>query len=144
MPFYGTRRNSFESQGFKEGIRSGSSKNLCIEQLPPPASVKGVRGFLGHASFYRRFIKDFSKIAKPLCNLLEKDAPFNFNEECLIAFNELKKKLVFAPIVVTPMWDRPFELMCDANDYAIGVVLGQRNEKRFHPIYYASKTLADT
>lgn len=84
-----------------------------------------------------------SKIAKPLCNLLEKDNPFNLNDECLIAFNELKKTLVTAPIVVAPDWDRPFELMCDASDYIVGVVLGQRHEKVFHPIYYASKTLAN-
>ena len=73
-----------------------------IKKLPPPTTVKGVRSFLGHAGFYRRFIKDFSKISKPLCNLLEKRVVFEFNDECLRAFNQLKEKLVTAPIVVAP------------------------------------------
>nr|XP_016489721.1 PREDICTED: uncharacterized protein LOC107809576 [Nicotiana tabacum] len=71
-----------------------------IEKLPPPTSVKAIRGFLGHASFYRRFIKDFSKIANPLCKLLEKDHPFVFSDNCMVVFEELKKKLVIAPIIV--------------------------------------------
>ncbi|XP_052736729.1 uncharacterized protein LOC128197917, partial [Vigna angularis] len=93
--------------------------------------------------FYRRFIKDFSKIAKPLSNLLMKDAPFVMNEDCLKAFDILKQKLVSAPVIAAPDWNQNFELMCDASDYAIGVVLGQRKEQKFHPIYYASKVLND-
>ncbi|GJR78091.1 hypothetical protein Tco_0148876, partial [Tanacetum coccineum] len=95
----------------------------------------------GHAGFYRRFIKDFSKISRPLTKPLEKDAPFVFCSECIQAFNLLKEKLVNAPIMVAPDWNLPFELMCDASDYAVGVVLGQRREKKFQPIYYVSKTL---
>jgi hypothetical protein len=64
--------------------------------------VKGVRSFLGHAGFYRRFIKDFSKISKPLCTLLQKESTFTFTEECLKSFNTLKEKLVTAPIIVAP------------------------------------------
>ena len=82
-----------------------------IEQLPPPTNVKGVRSFLGHAGFYRRFIKDFSHIARPLTNLLAKDAPFNFEEECLVAFYILTKELVSAPIIQPPNWKLPFEIM---------------------------------
>ena len=82
-----------------------------IEQLPPPTNVKGVRSFLGHAGFYRRFIKDFSRIARPLTNLLAKDAPFNFDEECLVAFYTLKKALVSAPIIQPPDWKLPFEIV---------------------------------
>ena len=66
-----------------------------IEKLPPPLNVKAVRSFLGHAGFYRRFIKDFSKVAKPLSNMLNKDVAFVFNEECMDAFNDLKTRLVF-------------------------------------------------
>ncbi|KAJ9536000.1 hypothetical protein OSB04_un000828 [Centaurea solstitialis] len=69
------------------------------------------------------------------------DHAFDFNEECRIAFNILKKALVTAPVVVTPDWSKPFEVMCDASDWAVGAVLGQRKEKIFHSIYYASKTL---
>ena len=96
---------------------------------------------MGHAGFYRRFIKDFSKTTKPLCSLLEKDARFNFDDSCLKAFQTLKDKLISAPIIVAPDWDLPFELMCDASDFAVGVLLGQRKSKVFHSIYYASRTL---
>ncbi|MCQ7416389.1 RNA-directed DNA polymerase, partial [Salmonella enterica] len=108
----------------EKGLEVDKAKISAIEQLPPPINVKGVRSFLGHAGFYRRFIKDFSKVAKPLCHLLEKDAPFVFSKECLLAFNLLKEKLISAPIIVVPDWSQPFEIMCDASDYALGAVLG--------------------
>ncbi|KAM6587489.1 hypothetical protein CsatA_019647 [Cannabis sativa] len=127
----------------KEGIEVDRAKVSTIENLPPPISVKGVRSFLGHAGFYRRFIKDFSKVAKPLSNLLASGVPFEFGKDCLEAFQILKEKLISAPIVTTPNWELPFEIMCDASDYAIGAVLGQRVDKVFRTIYYASKTLND-
>ncbi|XP_042046613.1 uncharacterized protein LOC121792653 [Salvia splendens] len=119
------------------GLEMDRAKIDVISKLPPPTNVKGIRSFLGHAGFYRRFIKDFSKIAKPLCNLLEKDAKFVFDGKCLEAFELLKKKLVEAPIIITPDWSKPFELMCDASDYAVGAVLGQRRDKVLHAVYYA-------
>nr|GEX89118.1 reverse transcriptase domain-containing protein [Tanacetum cinerariifolium] len=97
--------------------------------------------FLGHAGFYRRFFKDFSKISRPMTHLLEKNSPFIFSNECIQAFRTLKEKLTEAPILIAPNWDQPFELMCDASDYAVGAVLGQRVEKHFRPIHYASKTM---
>ena len=105
--------------------------------------MKGIRSFLGQMGFYRRFIKDFSKIAKPLSNLLVQGAPFEFDNQCLKAFLFLKEKLVSVPIVVASDWNLPFELMCDASDYAIGAVLGQKRERTFQVIYYASRTLND-
>ncbi|KAM1373686.1 hypothetical protein ACFX2I_024358 [Malus domestica] len=93
--------------------------------------------------FYRQFIKDFSKIAQPLCRLLQKEVSFEFNEACEQAFNHLKDLLTTAPIIVPPDWSLQFELMCDASDYALGAVLGQRKDKRPHVIYYASWTLND-
>ena len=125
------------------GIEVDRAKIEAIEKLPPPSSVKGIRSFLGHAGFYRRFIKDFSQIAKPLSNLLVQGIPFEFNSQCLHAFTVLKDKLISAPIVVAPDWSFPFELMCDASDYAIGAVFGQKREKIFQVIYYASRTLND-
>ena len=95
-------------------------------------NVKGVRSFLGHAGFYRRFIKDLSHIAKPLTNLLAKDTPFNFDEDCLLAFYTLKKALVTAPIIQPPNWSLPLEIMCDASDYAVGAVLGQCRDKQHY------------
>ncbi|KAK8957227.1 hypothetical protein KSP39_PZI000978 [Platanthera zijinensis] len=124
-----------------KGIEVDKAKIETIEKLPPPSNVKAVRSFLGHAGFYRRFIKDFSKITKPLTHLLEKDAPFIFDENCLRAFSLIKEKLINAPIVIAPNWELPFEIMCDASSFAVGAVLGQRINKNFHPIYYASKTL---
>ncbi|XP_052736574.1 uncharacterized protein LOC128197812 [Vigna angularis] len=124
-----------------KGIEVDIAKVEVIEKLPPPTNVKGIRSFLGHAGFYRRFIQDFSKIAKPLSNLLVKDTPFELNEECLKAFEALKAKLISAPVIISPDWNKDFELMCDASDYAIGAVLGQRRDKVFHTIYYASKVL---
>ncbi|CAN6562537.1 unnamed protein product [Malus baccata var. baccata] len=91
----------------------------------------------------RRFIKDFSKISTPLCRLLQKDVTFDFNEECENAFKHLKEMLTSAPIIRPPDWSIPFELMCDASDYALGTVLGQRKDKQPHVIYYASRTLND-
>jgi hypothetical protein len=126
-----------------KGIEVDRAKIETIENLLPPTSVKGIRSFLGHAGFYRRFIKDFSKISKPLCNLLEKDVSFNFDKACHEAFVILKQKLISAPVIIAPDWNKPFELMCDASDFAIGAVLGQRRDRIFYAIYYASKTLTD-
>ncbi|GJX74331.1 reverse transcriptase domain-containing protein [Tanacetum coccineum] len=95
----------------KNGIEVDKAKVDVIAKLPHPTTVKGVRSFLGHA------------------------------DECIQAFNTLKKKLTEAPILIAPDWDLPFELMCDASDFAIGAVLGQRHEKHFRPIHYASKTM---
>ncbi|GJU54542.1 reverse transcriptase domain-containing protein [Tanacetum coccineum] len=85
--------------------------------------------------------RHFSKISRPITKLLEKDTPFEFNDECQKAFEILKEKLTCAPMIVSPNWNLPFELMCDANDFAVGAVLGQKDGKNFHPIYFASKTL---
>ncbi|KAL4302048.1 hypothetical protein GQ457_10G011640 [Hibiscus cannabinus] len=126
-----------------QGIEVDKAKVEVIEKLPPPATVKGIRSFLRHAKFYRRFIKDFSKISKLLCKLLQQNQPFVFDEDCQSAFQELKKKLISAPIVVPPDWTSPLELMCDASDYVVGAALGQRRGKLFHVIYYASRTLND-
>ncbi|GJS25441.1 reverse transcriptase domain-containing protein [Tanacetum coccineum] len=126
----------------KNGIKGDKAKVDVIAKLPHPTTVKGVQSFLGHAVFYRRFNNDFSKISRPMTHLLEKkNTPFIFSDECIQAFETLKKKLTEASILIAPDWDLPFELMCDASDFAIGAVLGQRHEKHFRPIHYASKTM---
>ncbi|GJT91470.1 reverse transcriptase domain-containing protein [Tanacetum coccineum] len=127
----------------KSGIEVDRAKVDVIAKLPHPTTVKGVRSFLGHAGFYRRFIQDFSKISRPMTHLLEKETPFFFSKECIESFNTLKRKLTEAPILIAPDWDLPFELMCDASDFAIGAVLGQRKNKHFQPIHYASKTMTE-
>ncbi|GKE22588.1 reverse transcriptase domain-containing protein [Tanacetum coccineum] len=127
----------------KSGIEVDRAKVDVIEKLPHLTTVKGVRSFLGHAGFYRKFIQDFSKISRPMTHLLEKETPFVFSKECVEAFNALKKKLTEAPILVAPDWDLPFEIMCDASDFAVGAVFGQRKTKHFQPIHYANKTMTD-
>ena len=125
----------------ERGIEVDRAKVEAIEKMPYPRDVKGIRSVLGHAGFYRRFIKDFSKISKPLTNLLQKDVPFVFDDDCKEAFETLKKALTTAPIVEPPDWNLPFEIMCDASDFAVGAVLGQRVDKKLNVIHYASKTL---
>jgi hypothetical protein len=127
----------------ERGIEMDKAKVEMVEQLPPPTDVKSLRSFLGHAGFYRRFNKDFSKITKTLTHLLQKDVAFDFDEKCLAAFRALKNALVSALIIQPPDWSQPFEIMCDASDYVVGPVLGQKKEGQVHTIYYASKTLSD-
>ena len=113
----------------------------AIDKMPCPKDIEGIHSFLGHAGVYWRFIKDFSKISRPLTNLLQKDVPFVFDDDCLEAFETLKKALISAPIIQPPDWNLPFEIMCDASDYAVGAILGQRVDKKLNAIHYASKTL---
>nr|GEV47247.1 hypothetical protein [Tanacetum cinerariifolium] len=127
----------------KKGIEVDKAKIEVISKLPHPTTVKGIKSFLGHAGFYRRFIKDFSKISRPITHLLEKNAPFIFSDDCVQAFQTFKKKLIEVPILIAPKWDQPFELICDASDFAVEAVLGQRIEKHFRPIHYASKTMTE-
>jgi len=114
-----------------------------IAKLPKPKCIKDIRSFLGHGGFYRRFIKEFSKIARSLMNLLDKDVPFHFNDGCLKSWEKLKQELISALIILAPDWTKPFEVMCDVSNYAIDAVLGQRIDNRQHVIYYASRTLND-
>src|SRR4051812_43138339 len=125
----------------EKGIFVDPAKIDVISTLHYPSCIREIRSFLGHAGFYRRFIKDFSKIALPLSNLLKNDVTFEFDDKCKQAFDFLKKSLTSAPIIQPPDWTLPFELMCDASNYAVGAVLAQRVDKAAHVIYYASRTL---
>jgi hypothetical protein len=125
----------------EKGIEVDKAKIEVIEQLPPPTNVKRIHSFLGHVGFYRRFIQNFSQMDRPLMHLLDKEALFIFTEECLQSFHTLKKALVFAPVIQPPDSHLPFEVMCDASDYAFGAVLSQSKDKKHYVISYASKTL---
>ncbi|GJY13705.1 reverse transcriptase domain-containing protein [Tanacetum coccineum] len=127
----------------KARIEVDKAKVDVIAKLPYRTNIKEIRSFLGHAGFYRRFIKDFSKITRPMTQLLMKDTKFVFSSKCIKSFDILRNKLTTAPVIIAPNWDLDFELMCDASDYAVGAVLGQRVHKKFRPIYYASKTMND-
>ncbi|GJS86298.1 reverse transcriptase domain-containing protein [Tanacetum coccineum] len=122
-----------KSSGNLPNLESFVVKRIQKETIDPPFFEEQMK--TSSLYFY------FSKIARPLTKLLEKDTPFEFDDECQKAFELLKEKLTCAPVIVSPNWNLPFELMCDASDFAVGVVLGQKNVKIFHPIYFASKTL---
>ena len=109
---------------FAAGLEVDQAKVSFIETLLPPTIVKGIISFLGHVGFYRRFIKDFSKISRPLCRLLEKETNIEFAEKCKCAFEEIKDRLIKAPIMATPDWSKEIEIICDASDFIMGAVLG--------------------
>ena len=114
-----------------------------IQDLTLPKSIQELRSFLGHVGFYRRFSRDFAKVSKPLTSLLFKDKYFIIEDEGKQAFMQLKQSLVEAPILLSPNWNLHFEIMCEASDFAVGVVLGQWVDKKPTAISYASKTLAN-
>ena len=102
-----------------KGIEVGKAKLEVIAKLPPPVNEKGIRSFLRHAGFYHRFIRDFSKIAKPLTSLLVKDTLFLLDKKCREGFKTLKNKLVSSPIVISSYWSLLFEIMCNASDISV-------------------------
>ena len=116
----------------KKGIEVDKAKVELIITLPSPKNVKGVRQFLRHARFYKRFIKAFSNLARPLCELLVKDAKLIWDDRCQRSFEELKLFLTTAPIMRAPNWQLPFEVMCDASHFAIGLFMGK--EKMENPM----------
>lgn len=126
------------------GIKVDKAKTNLIAGLSGPNTIKGIRSFFGHVDFYRRFIKDFLKISKPLTNLLMKDVKFEFSDKYREAFDVLKEKLSNTPMIVSPDWNQSFKIMCDASDTTIEAILGQKRDKIFRPIYYASRTLNET
>ena len=126
-----------------KGLEVDKAKVEVIQDFALPKSIRELRSFLGHVGFYRRFIQDFAIVSKPLTSLLCNEKDFIIKEEGKHAFMELKKSLVEAPILQRPNWDLPFEIMCDASDFVVGAVLGQRIEKKLTAICYASKMLAD-
>ena len=96
-----------------------------IQDWPTPTMVKEVRGFLGFGNFYRRFIRHYSNIAKPLNNTTKKDQPFNWMTECQQDFEELKQCFTEEPVLMMPDQTKPFQIECDASKYASGAVLTQ-------------------
>jgi len=123
------------------GIQVDPAKVQVIQTLPIPKTQTNVRSFLGHARYYRRFIKNFSKIASPLFVLLMKNAEFKWTDDCQKAFNELKHQLSTAPILRGPDWALPFHISSDASDTAIGAFLGQEENNLPYAIYFISKNM---
>jgi len=126
------------------GIKVDPTKIEVIVKVPPPTNQKGVRSFLGHAGYYRRFLENFTKVASPLFKLLTKESKFHWNDECQVAFDKFKEKLSTAPVLRGPDWKFPFHISIDASDSAIGTVLGQKEDPVTHAIYFISKNLTPT
>ena len=128
----------------EHGVNTDAKKIECIADWPIPTSVKEVRSFLCLCSYYRRFIADYSHIAKPLTRLTEKNFKFNWIKECAEAFEKLKQMLITAPILAHPDFSKPFILDTDASDHAIGAVLSQKVDDKERVVAYASRTLTKT
>ena len=125
-----------------EGIAMDPAKISAIENMLPPKTVKQLQVFLGMANYYRKFIFNFAKIIKPLYELLKKDTPFNFEEQCMISFNTLKQKFIEGPILRSPDFSRRFIVFTDASGFAIGAILAQIDEKGDEYVcFYASRLL---
>ena len=124
-----------------KGLEVEKAKIEVIQNLPLPSTLQDLRKFLGHVGVYQRFIKDFAKFSKPLTTLLCKDKDFIIDEEGKCAFVMLKQALIEASILQSPNWDLPFEIMCNTSNYVVGVVLGQRLDKKPTAICYGSKTI---
>jgi len=125
-----------------DGVSTDPKKIKSIEEWPRPENLKDVQRFIGLCNYYRRFVKDFAKIAKPLHNLTRKNIKFLWTNECENAFKELKKRLITSPILLHPDITKPFIVECDASNYAIGAVLSQRDkDNNLHPVAYYSRSL---
>ncbi|KAL0867440.1 hypothetical protein ABMA27_008227 [Loxostege sticticalis] len=124
-----------------DGVKPNPEKTKAVQNFPQPKCPKDIKSLMGLVSYYRRFIPNLSKIAKPLTNLLKKDVPFNWQNEQQLAFESLKKCLISAPILAYPDFTKPFILTCDASNFAISAILSQGPIGNDRPIAYASRTL---
>ncbi|CAM8950965.1 unnamed protein product [Rhodiola kirilowii] len=125
----------------QEGIEVDKSKIDLIKTLPYPSTVRDSQSFLGHGGFLPTIHQGLLQKGVASIHSSSKEVPFEFTNACKEAFNELKKALTTTPIIQTPDWKKPFEIMCDASDFAVGAVLGQKIDKKAGVIYYASRTL---
>ncbi|KAM3547144.1 hypothetical protein MY1884_009710, partial [Beauveria asiatica] len=123
-------------------IRMSPSKIEDVRDWPAPTNVREVRGFLGFANFYRRFIRKFGEITIPLTDLTKKDKTFEWTKKEEEAFQALKERILEEPVLITADPNKPFEVETDASDFAVGGQLGQRDEEgRLHPVAFLSKKL---
>lgn len=124
------------------GIRTDPQKVRAVTEFPTPTSVSQLRSFVGLTSYYRRFVKNYARVARPLHSLTGKNQPYVWTDECQAAFEELKRLLTTAPVLVFPEFTRPFILETDASLEGLGAVLAQKMEDgKVHPVSYASRTV---
>ena len=146
---FGQTETTYLGHTLKGGqIAVQNDKVQAVSQLPVPTTIRQLRSFLGACNYYRRFIKDYAKIAKPLTQLLKKDTLYVWTEDRQSAFDFLKEALSTAPILKVPDPNSDFVVWCDASDYALGAVLAQemgssgRNGKMLQPVAYISHTFS--
>ena len=125
-----------------KGIEVDPEKTVVIKDWNTPTTVKGVQSFLGFCNFYRRFIKDYSRISRPLHRLTKIDTPFIWDQACREAFVKLKESLTSAPVLYHYQPELPTKLETDASDGVVAGVLSQEIDGRWHPIAYYSKTMS--
>ena len=127
-----------------QGLKPNPDRIEAVKQYKVPRDIHTVRQFLGLASFYRRFVPGFARIASPLHELTKKGVSFRWTEACQTAFDQLKDKLVEAPVLAYPNFNEKFTLETDASVHGLGAILSQfQEDKRFHPVAYASRALSD-
>ena len=125
-----------------EGIATDPKKISSIKEWPKPTCVKDVQRFVGLCNYYRRFVKNFAMLAKPLHNLTKKNSKFIWTDACEKSFNELKNRLITSPILMHPNPEKPYIVECDSSNYAIGAILSQKDENnKLHPVAYYSRSL---
>jgi hypothetical protein len=125
----------------RDGLQPDPTKIEKMENLERPTDLRTLRGVLGLFSYYRKFVKDFSSIAKPMTELLKKEVEFIWEEKQQKAFNELKRRLTIAPILGYPDYNKPFILFTDASGKGLGAVLSQNQDNKEIVIAYASRSL---
>lgn len=129
----------------KNGLMADERKIISVKKFPQPKNLKETQRFLGMCSFYRRFVPNFSKIASSLYKLCKKDVPFDWNDKCQMAFEQLKLSLCTPPVLAYPdMENGIFVLMCDASQIAAGAVLNIREGKEEKPVEYFSRSFNET
>ena len=125
----------------EQGIEPDPGKIKAVSEWPSPTCIKELQSFLGLAGYYRRFVKNFARIASPMTELLKKDTPYSWSEQCEQAFQSLKNRLITAPILVAPDPDKSFRIHSDASQHTIGAVLSQEKEGKWHPVAYLSRQM---
>jgi hypothetical protein len=125
----------------EDGIQPDEAKIITVKTFPIPKNQKQLKGFLGLASYYRKFIKNFSSIAEPLLKLLRKDIKFHWSEQCNVAFQDLKSCLTQPPVLMHPDFNKIFIITCDASNSGIGCVLSQMHNVFDKPIAFSSRVL---
>src|SRR6201986_2518894 len=137
-------QNSVEYLGMIIGqntITMDPKKIKAVEAWPIPTKKRDLQSFIGFCNFYRRFIQDFSKIARPLHDLTKLDVPFKWGDEQQESFDLLKKSIIEGPTLMIPIQDAPFRAEADSSDHALGGVLSQQVEGKWKPVAFLSKSL---